>query len=102
MMRPLLKFGLTAIVFLFTTALLAQTGTIRGFLYDKENGEPMIFTGVAVKGTALSASTDVNGYFSITRVPAGKQTLVVVFGGYETLESAVTVTSGGILTEKLY
>ncbi|MBK6831484.1 MAG: TonB-dependent receptor [Flavobacteriales bacterium] len=43
-----------------------------------------------------------NGYFSITKVPVGAQTLVVSFIGYETTEKTVTVASGQILTEKLY
>ncbi|HRD51885.1 MAG TPA: carboxypeptidase-like regulatory domain-containing protein, partial [Flavobacteriales bacterium] len=69
----------------------AQTGTIRGFVYDKATGEPIIFTNVVLKGTTIGAATDVNGYFSITKVPVGPQTLRVTFLGYEDLEKAVTV-----------
>ncbi|MBP7408006.1 MAG: carboxypeptidase-like regulatory domain-containing protein [Flavobacteriales bacterium] len=102
MMRAFLKFSLTAALLSFSFILVAQTGTIRGFLYDKETGEPLIFTNVILKGSAKGAATDVNGYFSITKVPVGSQTLVVSFIGYETTEKTVTVASGQILTEKLY
>ena len=44
MMRPYPKFGLVAVLLFLTTALAAQTGTIRGFVYDKDSGEPVIFT----------------------------------------------------------
>ena len=102
MMRAFLKFSLTAALLSFSFILVAQTGTIRGFLYDKETGEPLIFTNVILKGSAKGAATDVNGYFSITKVPVGAQTLVVSFIGYETTEKTVTVANGQILTEKLY
>jgi hypothetical protein len=52
--------------------LMAQTGTIRGFVYDKQTGEPIIFTNVILKGTTIGAATDVNGYYSISKVHAGQ------------------------------
>ncbi len=81
---------------------LSQTGTIRGFLYDKETGEPMLFTNVILKGTTTGAATDVNGYFSITRITPGSYTIMVTALGYDTLQQAITVTRDQILTEKLY
>lgn len=42
--------------------VVAQTGTIRGFVYDTKTGEPIIFTNVILKGTTIGAATDVNGY----------------------------------------
>lgn len=102
MMRAFLKLNFTVALISFSTILLAQTGTIRGFLYDKETGEPLIFTNVILKGTTKGAATDVNGYFSITKVPVGSQTLVVSFIGYETTEKTVSVANGQIVTEKLY
>ena len=102
MMRAFSKAGLSAALLLIPTLLLAQTGTIRGFVYDKATGEPVIFTNVTLKNTTIGAATDVNGYFSITRVPTGNQTLMVSYLGYETLEKAVTVVKDQILTEKLF
>ncbi|MBK8226046.1 MAG: TonB-dependent receptor [Flavobacteriales bacterium] len=80
----------------------AQTGTIRGFVYDKATGEPIIFTNVVLKGTTTGAATDVNGYFSISKVPVGQHTLRVTFLGYEDLEKTVTVARDQITTEKLF
>lgn len=102
MMRAFHKFGVVAALLLLSAHLMGQTGTIRGFLYDKDNGEPMIFTNVVIKGLNQGAATDVNGYFSITRVPVGQQTITVSFVGYETFEKVVNVTANQILTEKLY
>ncbi|MGV3638749.1 MAG: carboxypeptidase-like regulatory domain-containing protein, partial [Flavobacteriales bacterium] len=82
--------------------LMAQTGTIRGFVYDKETGEPIIFTNVILKGTTIGAATDVNGYYSISKVAPGSYTLQVTFLGYDTAQKAIAVGRDQILTEKLY
>jgi hypothetical protein len=79
------------------------TGTIRGFVYLKDSGEPMLFTNVILKGTTIGNSTDVNGYFSITKVPPGNYTLMIASTlGYDTLEEKITVKGGDILNKKLY
>lgn len=66
-----------------TSGAIAQYGSVRGFVYDKDNGEPVIFCNVFLENTTYGAATDVNGYYSITRVPPGKYTLVVRALGYE-------------------
>ncbi len=81
---------------------MAQTGTIRGFVYDKQTGEPIIFTNVILKGTTIGAATDVNGYYSISKVTPGSYTLQVTFLGYDTAQKAISVTRDQILTEKLF
>lgn len=82
---------------------LAQTGTVRGFVYDESTGEPSIFTPVALIGADRhGAQTDVNGYFSITKLPPGRYTLRVVYLGYDTLSKEVQVNADQIITEQLY
>ncbi len=88
---------------LLTNTLIAQTGTIKGFVYLKDSGEPVLFTTVYLKGTTLGQPTDVNGYFSITQVPAGDYILMIASGlGYDTLQEPVMVKEGGIVSKKLY
>ena len=79
------------------TLLMAQTGTIRGFVYDKQTGEPIIFTNVILKGTTIGAATDVNGYYSISKVTPGSYTLQVTFLGYDTAQKAISVTRDQII-----
>ena len=57
--------------------LQAQSGTVRGFVYEAETGEPVIFTNVYLYKTSIGAVTDVNGYFAITKIPVGQYTLMV-------------------------
>ena len=50
---------------------IAQNGNIRGFVYDKESGEPMSFVTVFLAGTNYGVQTNVDGFFSITQLPSG-------------------------------
>ncbi len=83
-------------------AIVAQTGTIRGFVYDKTTGEPIIFTNVYLKGTQYGASTDVNGFYQISQIPPGDYDLTVSYLGYDTASQGVTVGPGQILNRKLF
>ena len=96
-----LRFLGSFILLVFCTILYAQTGSIRGFVYDNENGEPVIFTNVYLKGTAYGASTDVNGFYAITKVPTGNYTLTVTYLGFDTLEFPIALKKNQIIKEKL-
>jgi hypothetical protein len=96
--RRLALFFALALPFL----ALAQTATVRGFVYDAASGEPSIFTPVSLRGaTDHGAQTDVNGYFSISKVPPGHYTLRVVYLGYDTLHMELDLKADQIATEKL-
>lgn len=79
-----------------------KTGKVKGFVYDKENGSPILFTNVIVEGTTLGAATDVNGYYTITNVPEGDQTIVVTYLGHDTLRYDVSIKAGQLATANLY
>lgn len=79
-----------------------ETGKIKGFVYDKETGEPALFTNVVVKGSTLGSATDANGYFTVTNVPAGQQTIMITYLGYDTLYSDVNVVANQIASVNLY
>ena len=80
----------------------SQTGAIKGFIYEKETGEPVIFTNVYLENSTYGSATDVNGYFSITRIPAGAYKLVIRCIGYDSLEMPVTVKGGDVMSKKLF
>jgi hypothetical protein len=96
-MKKLLSISL---LLLLSTILFAQSGTIRGFVYDKESAEPIIFCNVSLAGTTLGAPTDVNGYFSIANVPAGHYKIIITYLGYDSLQENIHLTAGKILTKK--
>ncbi len=87
---------------LSSTTAYAQEGTIRGFVYEEKSGEPVIFTNVYLKGTSYGASTDVNGYFAISRIPPGRYLLMVTYLGYDTLKMDVSIKADEIISKNLY
>lgn len=95
------------ILFLFSLLYISlvvhsQTATIRGFVYDKSNGEPVIFTNVYLKGTTYGGSTDIDGYFLISKIQPGKYTLTVSYIGYDTLYLPVDLKANALITQKLF
>lgn len=73
------------IVFTFSAAYtFAQSGTIRGTVTDAKNKETLIGATVKLAGTQLGAATDVNGFFSIAKVPSGKYTVEITYVSYKT------------------
>ncbi|MBC7864692.1 MAG: carboxypeptidase-like regulatory domain-containing protein [Bacteroidia bacterium] len=93
----------TILAVLFLTGAFSQSGNIRGFVYAKETGEPLLFTTVYLQGTGFNASTDDNGFFSITKLPAGTYVLKIQSAGRDTSYSQTkTISATEILNVKLY
>jgi hypothetical protein len=99
-MREILALSL--LFLLSWGSIYAQTGTLRGFIYEEGNGEPVIFTNVILDGTTYGAATDVNGYFNIKDIPEGDYTVRVAYLGFETLERPVSIVANKIVTEKFF
>ncbi|MBK7853786.1 MAG: TonB-dependent receptor [Bacteroidetes bacterium] len=95
-------FSAFLILILGTQLTKAQTTTIRGFVYEKETGEPAIFVNVYLKGTTLGVNTDINGYYSIVKVPKGSYILTATGIGFDTITQEVIVAEEDIITRKLY
>ena len=89
------------LLLLAVSASFGQTGTIKGFVYDEANGEPIIFTNVYLYKTTFGAATDVNGYFIITKVPEGEYTLYVTYLGYDTLKVPISLEAGAVISKQL-
>ena len=80
--------------------IMAQTGRIKGFVYELSNCEPIVGVTIGLKGTTNGANTDVNGYFNIPKLEATTYTITVSTVGYEPIEKIVTLTADEILTTK--
>jgi hypothetical protein len=95
------KFLLLLSISLFTTIAYSQTGNIRGFVYDKNSSEPIMFCNVILKGTTIGASTDINGMYNISKVLVGDYTLMVTYIGYDTSTVNITLKKGKVITQNL-
>ncbi|MBL7924823.1 MAG: carboxypeptidase-like regulatory domain-containing protein [Bacteroidia bacterium] len=103
-MRPIHHLFLFLLFLLcFPLILMAQqTGSVRGFLYDKDSGEPILFTPVYLKGTQYGTTTDVNGFYSITQVPPGSYVLTVSTVGYDTVLVNIEIAPNQVFSKQLY
>ncbi len=87
---------------LFPSFILAQEATIRGFVYEEENGEPAMFSNIFLEGTTFGASSDVNGYFLINKIPAGNYNLKVTYLGFDTISVPILLVADKMLNKKFY
>lgn len=100
--RITLIAAMLLMVFSKTQAQTATTAIIKGFVYDKASGEPVIFTNVLLEGTKIGVQTDVNGYFTFTQLKPGTYTLMTSLIGYDTVKTTVTLKPGEVVTKKLF
>jgi len=94
----------TLLIFILsiTNYVFSQKNELRGFVYDKNTGEPIVFTNVYFEGTTIGSSTDINGFYSISRIKAGTYTLICSYMGYETYTTSITIDASSILNKNIY
>jgi hypothetical protein len=100
-----MKLKISVLIFIgfFCLSIFSQkAGVIRGTIYEKENGEPSFGTNVKIKGTGTGASTDINGFYQISKVSPGLITLEVSNIEFKTIEYEVEVKAGRIVTKNFY
>ncbi len=79
----------------------AQNASIKGFVYDAGNGEPMPFASVFLKGTSLASFTDLNGYYSIVKIKPGKYTLAATTLGYDSTFVEIELKEDEVINKKI-
>lgn len=105
------RLALAALLLLAPAMLMAQ-GTVRGTLFDDGNGEAIPYANVvlytvdstgaaAEQPTTHGCATDLNGFFLISKVPAGQYMLRVRFVGYEEHNEPITVQNGRAKTHTI-
>ena len=103
-MRKVTKLAFSVLflaIGLFASAQVSEN-TVKGFVYDKATGEPVMFSNIYLKGTTYGASTDVNGYFSVTKIPDGEYTIIVTFLGYDTISENISLKKNDNISKKYY
>jgi len=76
-------FSLITAGLLLYSNVLAQSGVIRGRVYDQKNNAPMPFVNVIVVDQSIGAASDLDGNFLINGVAPGFYTLMASFIGYK-------------------
>lgn len=97
-----MRLGLLCIALLIGYFSTAQTGTIRGFLYDKSSGEVIPYGSVLLNETKTSSSTDENGFFTFAQLKPGTYNVTATSSGFEKLVKEVVVKPNEISNVKIY
>ena len=89
------KILLLSLLLLSTNLVISQDFNIRGFLYDQENGEPVIFEKVLLlkkDSTILTGgNTDINGFFSFPKIDIGSYYIKIDNGNFKGIIDIVSV-----------
>lgn len=86
--------ALAAVIGLTTAAAAQQPGTVSGRVTDAANKAPLAGARISIVGTTLTTSTNADGRYRLTGVPAGAQTIRAYQIGYSAGTKAVTVAAG--------
>lgn len=78
--KPIL---LLSISLLLPALLFAQTGTIRGRVFNQKTNEPLPFVNIIVYGTTIGSTSDLDGNFLFTGITPGFVKLSASFVGFE-------------------
>ncbi|TVP45832.1 MAG: TonB-dependent receptor [Mongoliibacter sp.] len=88
------KFYLIILGLLITGFSYAQSGSIRGVVFDSVTGETIIGANVRVEGTSIGVATGIDGDFEIKNIPVGKKTVIISFITYSSQNVEVNVSEG--------
>lgn len=99
--------GLLAILFsvVISTNLIGQDYNVRGFIFDKDNGEPIAFAKIIMEldgapedAPVIGATSDLEGFFSFPQLQKGSYTLFIKTMEYMEVIDQVTLEDKQIVT----
>ncbi len=99
-MNKLLTTLLACLCFI-SVSFAQNTGDLRGNVFDKDSGEPVMFGNVLLQGTSFGTNTDENGFFSFSDIPVGEYNLVTTYVGYDSVSVTVNIVGGSITYQRV-
>ncbi len=96
------NFSFVVTLIFISLTSLAQTGDIRGFVYEQETSEPAPYVSVFLKGTQMVSQTNLDGFFSLSKIPAGDYQIMVTSIGFDTISQAIKLSKGDFINKKFF
>jgi TonB-dependent receptor len=84
------------LLFLFVLIIAVNIygqGTIKGTITDSLSHDPLVGANVYLVGTALGSAVDIDGHYTISKIPFGKYTVRISYIGYKSKDFSVDVNS---------
>ncbi|HDP67218.1 MAG TPA: carboxypeptidase-like regulatory domain-containing protein, partial [Candidatus Marinimicrobia bacterium] len=66
-----------------TLIAYAQFGDISGCVFDSRTGDPLMGANVILVENSQGSATDLDGFYTIRNIPAGRYSLMVTYIGYQ-------------------
>lgn len=95
------NLSMLALLFFLGNAAWAQTGTVRGIVKSDEDGNGVPFAKVVILEADKYAQTDMDGLFSIPKIPVGTYTVRITASQFAEYKQEITVASGKITELKV-
>lgn len=95
-MKNTIQIIIMSFILLISTMELSsqQTGSLKGTVLDKDNGDALISATVFVRGTKKGTNTKFDGTFLIKDIPVGTYDIEISYVGYKKYEiKGVTISS---------
>lgn len=86
--------------FLLSLGAYAQVGSLKGFVYDKSNGEPLSGATISIPSIKKGAQSNLEGFYNIPKLPPGTYEVQITLIGYESEVKQVAIQADEITTLK--
>lgn len=93
-MRPNTTLFISLLAVLLCSVNASAQGRVEGHITDASSGEGLPGVVIQLRGTAIGGSSDIDGHYTLTRVPAGSYTLEANLIGYRSAEHEVHIENG--------
>lgn len=93
------------LVFIFSMVFItsfAQKSILRGYVFDKNGGQPIPYSNIIVQNANVGTTADVNGFYQMSNVPTGNYSVVVTSVGFDSVVAAMTFKENGIVNRSFY
>ena len=97
-----IKLLFTILLVVVITASSFSQGSVRGSVFDESSGAPVGFCNVFLENTTYGVNTDADGFYTLSKVPAGTYNLQATFIGYDTASVQIAVRDGEVQTQQLF
>ncbi len=92
-----------ALLFLsLSTQIFAQSGSIKGQVFDKESNNALMGANIMIDGSTLGTASDLDGNFILRNIPEGQQTIVISYLGYQPDTVSVNIVANRMFEEDYY
>ena len=84
-----------------SNSIIAQN-EVRGFVYNESNGEPITFANIYLLNTTYGSTSDMNGFYTFTRIKPGIYTLVATYLGFDSFKMKIEIKSNQPFKQNIY